>query len=222
MYLSTQELEKRGWTKGLIKKFLPEPDDVEHFKRYGCRYFYSIKKVEETERSDKFRALQEKALKKRTAGKLSAEKRRNEYLRFLSFKMLVRVRVLDEETLLDRAISAYNSHRRMRDWQRFERGQIDDYELENRRDAGTDSDPAFLERITVNYIRHRLTRYDALLESLPGQQAQEEAARIIQTRVFEAIIAEYPAHRDECERQMIERGLLKPFDRQTRQPVLFI
>lgn len=220
MYLSTQQLEQRGWTKTLIKKFLGEPDDVEHFKKYGCRYFYLISRVEAVERTDEFRNLLAAAAARRASGKLSAETRKRNYLRYLRYEMPVRVKAyLPEKVLLD-AIDSYNRRRQDRAWRRYERGVDDEFDIETR-PAGTDSDKAFLDRITVNYIRHHLTRYENMLASLHGKTAQEEAAKIIQTRIFEAVIEAYPAYRQECERQMIERGILAPYDPVSKQMLLF-
>jgi hypothetical protein len=221
MFLSIRELEKRGWTKGQIKKYLPEPDGIEYFKKYGCRHLYSLCRIERIELTDEFKKLQQTALKKREREAANDDRRRKEYLDYLRYRMPVSVKVLSDEEVLLRAIASYNANRRHRKWKVFERGLISEYEPESRRDAGTDSDPEFLKRITVNYIRHNLTTYDALLAGLSGCPAQEEAARIIQKRVFAAIIDNYPALRDECERQMIGRGLLAPCDADTRQMLLF-
>lgn len=220
MYHSTQKLEKRGWTKGLIKKYLPEPDSVEHFKKYGCKYFYLISRVERIEQTEDFQNEFSKAQARRASGKLAAENRKKKYLHYLRYEMPVRVKVYPAEKVLLKAIDSYNDRQRDRAWRAYERGQYDGVDFE-RRSAGTNSDPAFLERITVNFIRHHLTRYDNMLASLHGKTAQEEASKIIQTRIFEAIIDAYSLYRDECERQMIGRGILLPYDRETKQMVLF-
>jgi hypothetical protein len=204
MYFSTQELEARGWTKSLIKKFLPKPDSIKNF-RYGCQYFYGHLHVGEIEALDEFKQLQQKALRRRESGIAAAEKRKLEYLDYLKNKMPVRVQPVELDKLLLDAIESYNAHRARR-WER--RNWDEDFYSPP---ATKDSDESFLQRITVNYIRHNLTRYDALLSSQKGKMAKQDAIEIVQRRVFEAIIGTYPEYRDECERQMIDKGLMKKF-----------
>ena len=59
--------------------------------------------------------------------------------------------------------------------------------------ATEQSDPAFLERITVNYIRHQLTSYDTHLEQAAGQIGVHQAGKVIRRRIYDAIArGEYP------------------------------
>lgn len=197
MYFSTQELEARGWTKGLIKKFMPEPSDIKYF-RYGCQHFYGIYRVQEIEASSEFKHLQAKALHRRDAGRASAEKRKADYLDYLKNRMPVRVRELPLDEVTDDAIRSYNAYKGWKS--QF----VDDYY----QSASLNSGQGFLERITVNYIRHHLTRYDDLLESQYGKLGKQEALEIIQIRIFQAIADAYPTLRDECDRQLVRRGLL--------------
>lgn len=206
MFYSTQQLEERGWTQSLIKKFLPKPDQVKNF-RYGCAYFYGQIHVGEIEATEEFRVLQQKALKRRKTGIEAAEKRRREYLDYLENRMPVRVREVPEEELIKRACNSYNNIQRDRRWRAYERGYADDYEIF---EASPSDDSRFLERITVNYIRHRLTQYDDLLENTHGKLAKQEAIKIIQRRVFVAIADTYPHYREECKRQCVARGIEFP------------
>jgi hypothetical protein len=41
------------------------------------------------------------------------------------------------------------------------------------------SDPAFLERITVNFIRHELTEYDESLQEVAGRMGVDEAMALM-------------------------------------------
>lgn len=204
MYFSTQELEARGWTKSLIKKFLPEPHDIKYF-RNGCQYFYWQITVGDIEASEEFKRLQEKALRRRAAGIAATEKRKLEYLDYLKNKMPIRVRVVPADQLLVEAIDSYNAHRLYR----WERRQYDPeyYSVPASKNSGEE----FLQRIQVNYIRHRLTSYENLLYEQRGKLGKAEALEIIQRRIFHAIIENYPELKLECERQMIHRGLLQVF-----------
>ena len=68
------------------------------------------------------------------------------------------------------------------------------------------SDPAFLERITVNFVRHELTAYDQELEAVAGRVGVQDAVQAIRRKVFAAIAAAYPALAHECDRQRAARG----------------
>jgi hypothetical protein len=63
-----------------------------------------------------------------------------------------------------------------------------------------------LERITVNYIRHNLTKYETLLKVVAGQAGISEAGRVVRRRVFDEITAQYPEYGEECKRQMRDRS----------------
>ena len=75
-----------------------------------------------------------------------------------------------------------------------------------------DRDPVFLDRITVNYIRHELTQYDGALVEVAGQTGIQQAVDAIRARVYEAIADAYPMLADECTRQLerkrLERSLM--------------
>jgi len=64
--------------------------------------------------------------------------------------------------------------------------------------ASESSDERFLDRITVNYVRHELTNYDGLLASLHGKVGIAEAKELVRERVYDAICDAYPALLEEC------------------------
>lgn len=98
-----------------------------------------------------------------------------------------------EAELIRRACANYNSHRRAND---DVRGRDDDFDR-----ATPDSDPEFLVRICVNYLRHGCTPYDAELARFSGKVGTDEARDIIRSRVLERIREAYPALAAECDRQ---------------------
>ena len=73
----------------------------------------------------------------------------------------------------------------------------------------------FLERITVNYVRHRLTSYDRNLERVAGQIGVALAITAIRKRIYAAIAETYPHLAPECERQLARRLGSASFDRST-------
>lgn len=69
--------------------------------------------------------------------------------------------------------------------------------------ATTSSNPQFIARITVNYLRHVCSNYDAHRDFLrripPGQRTQ--AGAIIKGRVLATIATTYPPLAEEARRQ---------------------
>lgn len=96
------------------------------------------------------------------------------------------------ETVVDAAIRAYN---RFHEDLYYDRGH--EYEP-----ASRDSSPEFLQRITVNHLRHNLSNYEARLDALFGRVGKQEAYRILNAKIYERIAAEYPMLKEECERQL--------------------
>ena len=58
--------------------------------------------------------------------------------------------------------------------------------------ASIHSDPKFLERITLNFIRHELTRYESLLAAIQGKIGKADAYQLLKARVIEEIHRTYP------------------------------
>jgi hypothetical protein len=106
------------------------------------------------------------------------------------------VPIVEEEMLLAAAIDSYNA------WTR-----------NNSRDFVSDdasSDPEFLERITVNYLRHELTCYEDQLSELYGRVGIEAALDALREKIYDAISEAHPHLTDECDRQLSRRKGLEP------------
>ena len=198
MYLNKKKLIERGWSLKLITDFLGEPDDVKPLGRYCEEHRYWLPRIERVEQLEDFKAAQEKYKIRRRAG---LEKARKQAARRIEAAktIIIRVKRLPANKVLTDAIDHFNCRQRRRDWN-------DDNYLEFS-PASEDSDTRFLERITVNYIRHNLTSYDSKLLAQRGHPGVNEAVPIIRRRVFEEIACAYPHLSDECDRQMIQRGL---------------
>lgn len=198
MYLNKKQLIERGWSLKLVGEFLGEPDDVKPLGRYCEEHRYWLPRVERVEQTDEFKTAQEKYLKRRAAGKESAKIQAARRIETAKTLIICVERLPDDEVLED-AIDYFNRRQRRRDWN-------DDnyYEFTP---ADRDSGSRFLERITVNFIRHNLTSYDSKLLAQRGRIGGDAAVPIIRRRVFEEIACAYPHLADECDRQMIQRGL---------------
>jgi hypothetical protein len=64
--------------------------------------------------------------------------------------------------------------------------------------ASTHSNPEFLARICVNYLRHCLTHYESHLAKIAGKVGVGDAYVEIKTKVLEAIAERYVWLADEC------------------------
>lgn len=72
-YLDIFQLTTRGWTRSLIKSFMPEPDrwgSVAHWKNYKGKALFSFERVLFVEKRDGFKGKFEKSISRR---KLSEE-----------------------------------------------------------------------------------------------------------------------------------------------------
>jgi hypothetical protein len=104
---------------------------------------------------------------------------------------------LSRTVLAERAVEHRNQRDEQRSWDRLDH-------VPNPATVA-DADPAALTRWQVNYLRHVLTDYDALLDGLFGATGRAEAERLLRRRVYEAIAIAYPMLREECCRQLAER-----------------
>ena len=72
------------------------------------------------------------------------------------------------------------------------------------KEATDDSDPKFLERICVNYLRHCLTKYEDHLDRMSGKVGFGEGYEEIRRKIFAKISERYEWLADECKRQQGE------------------
>ena len=78
--------------------------------------------------------------------------------------------------------------------------------------AAADSDPEFLDRITVNFLRHECTTYDSLVNNLKGLVGKDHAYVLLRNRTLDAIAEVYPDLEWECEKQHVRD--LEPWERE--------
>lgn len=211
MYLNKKQLNERGWSPKMIESFLGNPDDIKPLGRYCEEHRYFLPRIENAEQSDEFKIAQTAYLSRRNAGKLAAKTQTKSRLE-KARTMIIRVRRLPENEVLDSAIDHYNFNRRGRHWN-------DDYGYST--PATENSDKSFLDRITVNYIRHELTSYDGRLRAQRGRIGGDAAVPIIRRRVFEEIACAYPHLEDECDRQMLSRGLITQIEFENKRKPIY-
>ncbi|MEY9873572.1 hypothetical protein ABH931_003061 [Streptacidiphilus sp. MAP12-33] len=198
-HLSLAGLRHRGWTPSMVAKLLGPPDLTvrnPHFRGAAPSRLYAVARVEAAETTDAFTALAGAASRRAACSRAASERRRRLVLTEIG-GVQIHVPRLTPECLSRRALA----HRNQRDAQRACRRE-DHHALPARIDA---AEPGALRRWQVNYLRHALTDYDALLDGLHGATGRAEAERLLRRRVYEAIGAAYPQLAAECRRQLSER-----------------
>ncbi len=197
-----RQLKQRGWTETLVKKFLGPPDASRpnpHYTSAAPMRLYAATRVEAMEACEDWRLAADRSQVRSEAGKAVAARKADELIEHAQ-QLPITVTRLPLDQLLERAITSYNAFHQELLW---ERGH--DYEK-----ADAQSDPAFLSRITVNYIRHSLTAYDKHLQEVAGRIGVSQAIGTIRRRVYAAICATYPEYAEECQRQIQFRLLEGP------------
>jgi hypothetical protein len=185
--LSIPQLKVRGWTPAMIKRFLSKHDDEtsnRHHRSGQPMRLYKETRVLKLEEQPQFQEAKRNAEARSKRSKEIPEKKTQELLQAISL-MPVPMPILDFNELRVGAIAHYNE-------QNSEHGKS----------AAPDSDKAFLDRITVNYVRHSLTQYECELEMVARRIGAPDARLAISERVLEAIAEVYLELASECYRQI--------------------
>lgn len=167
-YLCLTELKQRGWTEGLIKKFLPEPDETKSNPYYSYSApmkLYKVSRVEKIEKSEKFIKAMESISKRKAAARKAVETKTAKIVEWAN-SVKFSVPTLTKDELVKQAIAHYEQYHGT-----F-LGTIDD---------------EFVKRIATNYIRHECTNYDSVLDALEGMVGRDNAYEIIRQKINGAI-----------------------------------
>jgi hypothetical protein len=184
----TDLVRGRGWTDELIDELLGLPDlgGPNPHRSGGPLQRFLLPRVEEAERSERFRGVQRDREPRRVAARRGArtrEERLDQYIDDLEIRLLD----MSEEELIDAACDHYNNRRKDEGGGRM---------------AFRDSPRDFLDRIMVNYLRHdKESGYDDNLDNIFGRTGARDGRRRIKRMVLVAIAARYPRLAAECARQ---------------------
>ncbi len=180
-------LERAGWTAALASRLLGEPDQRRKvFGRTVPLALYCVARIEQAEAGSEFAQAQASIAKRKVAA-AKAVTTKTAKLMVAIKAMPITVQQLGLAEARRQAIDSYNM-----------RGRGESF-------ASNADDPTFLERITVNFIRHELTEYDVALWEVAGKTGIAGAVAEIRRRVYSAIAQAYPALSEECGRQIEAR-----------------
>ena len=190
MYFSITDLKERGWTLGLISKFLSTPDATKtnpHYKNAAPMKLYVKDRVQQIEVSSTFMEAKIKAENRSRSASKAVKTKIDKTLK-LAKEFDTDVNILSKQELVELACQHYNHLN-------FERGK-DGW-------ASPDSDEIFLNRISVNYLRHVHSDYDYSLSQLKRKTGKSKAYKLVKNNTLEKIAKSYPWLADECESQRV-------------------
>lgn len=179
-----------GWTATLVSRLLGEPDQRK--KVFGLTVplaLYAVSRIEQAEASQEFAQAQATIAKRKASAAKAVDTKK---AKLMAASRAMPITVQRVSNVRSRAINSYN------------------FRSEGYSFASSSVDPVFLERITVNYIRHELTEYDEALMEVAGKAGVSQAVAEIRQRVYSAIAQAYPELSKECARQIKERQPTTP------------
>ncbi|GHB44498.1 hypothetical protein GCM10010306_042620 [Streptomyces umbrinus] len=235
MHVSAAGLRARGWTDGIVRRLLGEPDRLSAHPRFRSAPWtrmYRVERVEAAEQSEEFRsgaafrsgvafaARRSGAVRKAAGrrGRESVARRRREVLARILAEP-IDVPRMDAGELARRAVE--HRARREREATSGTASTANALDAPNtlspprspnppRSLNPPHTDPASLDRWKVDYLRHRLSPYDELLEGLSSREGRGRAAALLRQRIHAAIAEAYPGLAAECERQVRDQQLGPP------------
>jgi hypothetical protein len=203
-HLSAPGLRARGWTAGMVRQLLGEPDLVlahPYFRTAQQTCLYDMKRIEAAEASEEFRAVSAAAARRSASAKAAAQHRRREVLARIAAEPVDVPRMPPH-----RLAAAAVAHRNRRDKERAHRrwGHVPTpATVQN-------TEPSALARWKVDYLCDRLPRYGELLGDLYGSTGRAAAEDLLRRKVYAAISEAYPDLAQECERRLRERQCSPP------------
>lgn len=199
--LTVPELRSRGWSPSMIRDLLGDPDSRKPnpvFQSGTPMALYQTSRVENIESTVEFAQRRAQASRRAAAARRTAKRRRDSTLEKI-YSTPINVPYLNRSLLAKRAVT-HRNHRAGEQTQ----------DLVSPLSHIEEIPETVLQRWEVNYLRHVLTPYDALLADLHGHVGRVEAEVLLRRRVYAAIAERYPHLALECDRQLAERLSIVP------------
>ncbi|MEV8590823.1 hypothetical protein [Streptomyces sp. NPDC051180] len=223
IYVSFTGVRRRGWTDAMVRDLLGTPDvqgrDPRRWSLAPVR-LYLLARVESVERTPEFSETSARAPARSAAAEAHAERRRAAVLAAVRAEPIEVPRLpgpeLERRAVRHRHALAGRSPGSSRPTAPTEPGAGAEGRSATARPdgsgpgrpGGTRGGPpaGSLVRWQVAYLRHALSRYEALLDGLYGATGRADAERLLGRRLYEAIAAAYPALARECRRRIEVEG----------------
>lgn len=200
-FITRAGLKERGWTDGAISRFVADCDQISPNPRSenaAPLKLYLLTRIEDIEQSNEFKEFALASDKRKAAAAKAAETKKQKILAEIKGWEIVVIPEALDKVRCD-AIDAYNGHQ----------GWICEYKFREIRFATKDSDPNFLDRITVNYLRHQLSDYGDRLHQFLGPNGEDEAFKALRDKILLAIAERYPDLATECRRQVFFPDIIR-------------
>lgn len=194
-YFTKTGVLSRGWTKELIDELLGAPDKTRgnQYRAGSLICQYSVDRVMTAEKSEAFRNAM-KALRVRRKSAAKGVRTKSTALMKKINDTKIDIPSLDVDEVIASAIADYNSFHAN--------------DAHGNAHATPNDDEAFLQRITVNYLRHLVGPYEKALIDIVGKTGKRAAYAAIKSNVLCAIARQYPYLKSECDRQSADIAML--------------
>ena len=194
MYISKAGLKAQGWTDKAIVTFLPTHDkEAQNPYYHGAApmKLYLKSRVDDIEKTPAYLQFNEKNINRINGAKNAVDTKRTRLLSEVN-NWQIQVKEKSLETQIKNAVRSYNNFHEDISYERG--GEFIP--------ADVGADQSFLNRITVNYIRHNMSHYDNKLDRLFGKVGKYDAYIILNKKIYAKISEVYPMFADECKRQL--------------------
>lgn len=186
--ITKARLKELGWTESLIRDFAPEPllKTNPIYKGASPMKLYLESEIMRIMETDEFKEA------------AKASKKRSEITKAVSTRK--KALLVDEYTEIAKRIKI-----RKKSYEAIEKFAVLEAEDRATRDFGYfcgAPDDKTLHRWAVNYIRHSLTNYEGVLDTLKGKIGRYTAYEEIKRILLEKIARLYPKYAMECENQI--------------------
>jgi hypothetical protein len=193
--LNLSDLKERGWTQGLVKRFLGEPDATRRHRYRNRRRspikLYQVSRVQHAEASPEFAEAKSKAMVRSQAAIKAAQRK--------AASLLAEIDAIDISV-------ARTSLPALR------RAAIDAWKARQCKRAKLKAHGGGkVRRWMVNHARHNLTGYDEIIESLFAKVGKRQAYTLLKVRTLEAIATAYPELASECRAQAKRARAIRAF-----------
>ena len=196
--LTKADLKSRGWTDRMITQLVTIPDAIKPNQRYRSAApmkLYLRSRVAAVELTEEFAAIRAASANRRTGAAKAVKTKRDALLAHVD-GLVIEVPSLPLDELVRLACESYNRHK--------DEMALDRERDENELMATPTSNPEFLDRICVNYLRHQMTSYEAQLRMIARRVGTRDAYLDLRSKIFDVISDTYPDLSNECWKQQEE------------------